>query len=651
MGHLNNKNRANSEQNILNQLVYAYAQTQNQLTRADLQRFIVAACYRNRKRSGEYSGGKSGSLSFDILPSTKADANQSERDADEAQRQYYHDLMKKINDSLHTHLKVLHKTPSDFLWQGSTRFQMKFDSSRSHGLQPIREEMNENVAELLVSCISEELKEHPSLASVDHPNAIAFVDENNQTVIASQYMPNTLGTLSGFVGQSIEALRTVNENLMSEHYPNIQLDALRKRYEDFDTKSNREIALVSEDNLNQSVSFFRAPLKFLRQFINRQIYDDQTVAIRDLDVLAKIYAISENQVKDDSLNPDQPLLKRLVEEISFSHLIADHDVNPGNFIIRRLSNDLVVSRIDFGMANYHFTRGRIYGLSRRPFKNIVFDIEKESLQDFICRKKIGFGFGMFFTLVASKTSRHLSALKRMFLYPDDISESTLVNQACALNEQTHDVMSQSMVQERIIQSFMHKINHLPDSSQLDILRDLKVMELQSVRKAYLNFSPPETGRSVLKLGAMLSLTPLLMVLRLAYSPIVTLSGFLPSAYHLTNTIPLTTWTLLQSRDLHHVLNDAQKDPLARKNHMVQCLSTVLENINSENKHHLTKPVIQSLVQQSMHSKTFDPYASIEPKMISVHQSPVKDVTSRRKERVKNDRSTSIDSVSKTKPPR
>ena len=568
-----------------NKLVYDYAKNPSQNTRAALEQFIVADCYRNRKQSGEYSGGKSGSLAFDINPPVKPNANAEDMKIIEAQRAHFATLMEKIIQSQASHLMRLKKPDSRFPWLGSTRFQVKFDSTYSTGASPVREELNENVAELLVACISDELRHHHSALNTEaHPNAIAFSDEHDNTIIASQYMTNTLGTLSSFVNQCVNAMRDIDASLVAEKAPGVNLEHLRMRYNQFNTESDQEISLVPEEIIKEPISFFRTPIKFLRYSLNQMLYGDQKIAVNDLDALAHIYVLHKNQSHSEQLQ-EPYMLKQLVDEIAFSHLIADHDVNPGNFIVRQIGDNLSISRIDFGMANYHFTRGRIFGLSRRPFKNIAFDIEKESLRDFICRKKIGFGFGLFSTLVVSKTSRHLSGLKRIFQRPNDEYELTLVNKANTLSRKLHEAMASPDSKERIKQAFNEKIKTLPPSAQLDILRDLKVMELQSVRSAYLDFKT-QPGVSLLKLFSMLSLTPALMILRAAYSPIVLASKLIPNKnFHLQNFIPLTTWTAIQSRQLHAVLSSAKNHENKLAQEISQCLDTTLDNINAENKHH------------------------------------------------------------------
>ena len=152
---------------------------------------------------------------------------------------------------------------------------------------------------------------------------------------------------------------------------------MQQNYRNFQLNDNQEIVLV--DPPLTDYASLPSTLK--------------PILLSDLDHFGTLFAYQYNNDPKNanhqiSANPD--ILKQLLREISFSHIIADHDVNPGNFVIRIENQALTLARIDFGMANYHFTRGRIYGISRRSFRSLL-RLQKKSLSDFICRKKLALG--------------------------------------------------------------------------------------------------------------------------------------------------------------------------------------------------------------------------------------------------------------------
>jgi len=576
----------------LSSLVFSYVNNPCQVTRDALQCRIVALCYLNRSTKGQYSGGKSGSLAFNINPDPKKDA-QSKK-----QHDTYQEVIKKVNELMRYHARSSHQPLSDFTWQGSTVFQIKQDPTkkkRTHLLDLSiihREELNDNIAELIVNCISDEIDARGPITIAQHPTAHAFTDESGETIIASQYLSHTIDTLSGFVSRCIQNLYDVDPNLIREKNLDIDVASLRKKYQSFHLNHDEEITIVDRLPSSSQSRLEYVTLSKKHQMVERD----------DLDQLATLFVLNHSQVDPySSMSLDQPIKQYLLGELSFSHLIADHDVNPGNFIVRATGNDLSISRIDFGMANYHFTRGRIYGISRRPFKNLISDIPKESFKDFICRKKIGFGLGTIMNpfLVISKTFKHLQGIKSLFLSPKTKADHALVEQITSDNLKMHQFVASAASRSAIIKSFLDKIGHLPHQNQIDVLRDLKIMELQSIRSSYLNFSPGHRLRSTLKLLSMITLTPFLASCRLLSSPFFAL-------FNRQNPIPLTTWTLIQTMDLEHTLRDARRDPLQTTSLITSCLDRVLSNISLENKRHLSIKSRESIIHDSMLSQRFTP---------------------------------------------
>ncbi|MAV29006.1 MAG: hypothetical protein CMF43_04295 [Legionellales bacterium] len=579
-----NPSITDSEQQHLATLAQHYAQSPGASTREALQTYIVALCYRHRHSEGSHSGGKSGSLALNINPDPKKNA------IAHAQHELFNHLINLVNHTLKesSPRSLMSLSSPQFTWQGTTTYQIKKDSSQviqkgffaPRVIQ--REELNDNTAELLVDCISETLNDDQSpIVSAMHPTSICFDDTDGQSIIASQYLPDTINTLSGFIGSSIAALKTVDDHLIREHKLDIDLEGLRKKYASFELDAEDEIAIV--DKIPERIGVLSDTAGIKRE---------NMIERNDLNTLASIYALShQNDPSGQRLSLHQPILEGLLDELSFSHLIADHDVNPGNFIIRHHDHELQVCRIDFGMANYHFTRGRIFGFSRRPFENLFFDIPKESFQDFICRKKIGFGIHTFLNpfLVASKTFKHLQGIKALFQKPS-MDEMVLTQDICHRNIEMHDYLASPTTHRQLINRFMSKIDNLPTQNKLDILRDLKLMELQSIRTAYLNFQPGFRLSSTLKLLGMVSTTPLFMISRFLVSPF-------SLAFRFRNPVPLTTWTFIQEQALNETMRVAESDPHLADREISGCVERLLTNIALDNKPQLSPDALTQVTRE------------------------------------------------------
>ncbi len=578
-----------SEKKSLRECVERYAANPCTATREALQGEIVALGYRHRKVRGSHTGGKSGSLAFDINPDPSKNSESSR------QHELFTDLIDFVNTSLKNARNTPSKSSANFVWRGTTTYQIKKDPSKivSKGFFDVRaiqrEELNDNTAELVVDCISETLEDDDSpIVPAVHPSSTVFADHDGQTIIASQYLPDTINTLSGFVRDCIQSL-DIDDRLIKEHQLDIDIDKLRDRYKNFQLDAEDEIAIVEKipdrGRLIEGITGIK-----LENMIERD----------DLNQLATLFVLKhENDHDFHGLSLNQPIFQGLLEELSFSHLVADHDVNPGNFVIRRRNHELEVSRIDFGMANYHFTRGRIFGFSRRPFANLFFDIPKESFRDFICREKIGFGMHTFLNpfLVASKTFKHLLGIKALFDKPP-IHDRALVQDICHRNMEMHDYLSTPSAHRRIIERFMNKINYLPSSNKLDILRDLKLMEMQSVRTAYLDFQPGFRVSSTLKLLGMITTTPLFMATRLIISPF-------SYAFRFRNPVPLTTWTFIQEQSLNETLRVGRSDPLLADREIAGCMERLLSNIAVDNKPQLSPDALSSVTKEVIEANRFE----------------------------------------------
>ena len=568
-----------TEEQQLSTLAQHFATTPCAQTQEALQTYIVALCYRHRHSQGSHSGGKSGSLALNINP------DPAKNPAAKAQHALFNHLIDSVNRTLMKSSSS--RSNSKFTWHGTTTYQIKKDATKvvQSGLFSPRviqrEELNDNTAELLVDCISEVLNEDESpIVPAMHPTSISFADTDGQTIIASQYLPDTINTLSGFISTSIAALKSVDENLARDHKLDIDVAALQQKYASFELDAEDEIAIVDKIP-KQSVALSETAGIKRENMIERD----------DLNALASVYALThQNDPASKRLSLHQPILEGLLEELSFSHMIADHDVNPGNFVIRHHDNELQVCRIDFGMANYHFTRGRIFGFSRRPFENLFFDVPKESFRDFICRQKIGFGMHTFLNpfLVASKTFKHLQGIKSLFKNPS-IHEMALTQDVCHRNMEMHDYLASPQTHRRLLDRFMAKIDHLPQQNKLDILRDLKLMELQSIRTSYLNFQPGFRLSSTFKLLGMVSTTPLFMISRLLISPF-------SLALRFRNPVPLTTWTFIQEQSLHETMRIAESDPHLADRELSGCVERILTNIALDNKPQLSPDALSEVTR-------------------------------------------------------
>lgn len=530
----------------------------NHLAIDALKTQILKICYRARTSDGDFSGGKTGSLAFNINPSSKNNPDSK------AQTELFQKIMSAVNNQL-ARMSEPPQPQTTFTWEGSTVFQIKKDPTKTTNI--IREELNDNTSELLVSSLSEALADSEFTPLAKHPDAFCFADASDDVIIASQYLPNTIGTLSDFVKKCIETLQESDKIEELKHRErdsqlSINIDHLAEKYKSFSLKDGQDIAIVDD----------------IKSFSPSLVDQSAPVSVSDLDHLATLYMLNQENrpAKQDMV----PLTKALLQEISFSHAIADHDVNPGNFVVRLNDQQLSLSRIDFGMANYHFTRGRIFGISRRPFSNLFRDIHKESFMDFVARRNIGFGLMSPF-LVKSKTFIHLTGIKNLLEHPQTDAQRELVKNICNENIQLHKILGNTETQQLIQKRFLSKVKNLPHKAQLDILRDLKIMEMQSIRQSYLNFQTPKDAlHSSLKLLGMLTLTPFLATLRLIASPIVLLFKYTPLRFN--NPFPLSTWTLLQKNELKHTLRGAS-EPLLCQQCIGTCLQKLLTQVVSENK--------------------------------------------------------------------
>lgn len=528
-----------------------------------IQREILAHCYQNRSTDGDHTGGKSGSLCFNINPTGTDEQS-------EAQRKLFSDTLNTVKQMIQTQSHSLHPQPL-FEWNGSHLFQIKPDSTAK--TEPlVREELNENVAELLVTCLSDSFHTSYQKAGFNtHPNSFVFTSATQETLIASQYLSDTIGDLAGFIKQCIISLREMN------------LDTdLKEKYRDFSLDTKENIRFVD------SVATLSASDRH------------QSIELSDIDTLASLFVAHKKQsgeTKYQDLDDQQNLKRRLLEEVSFSHLIADHDVNPGNFIVRfDGSKQLGMSRIDFGMSNYHFTRGRIYGISRRPFKNVIFDIPKESLTNFIERKNIGFGLKTFLpNTVSSKTWEHLSGLTALLKNhhlngPDQIMIKDIMQQ----NQNMHQFLESESTRNDIQKRFFEKTAHLPPKNLAKIAKDIKIMELQSIRTSYLDKRTfKSTALSLLKAISMVSLTPILTVLHLSINIPLVLINLIRSRLKLPslhNPIPITTWSMINQIQLYKTYHRALEDRDAAQKEISQSLDHVLANIAGDNKAHFIPQV-------------------------------------------------------------
>ena len=113
-----------TEKKLLHECVERYAANPCTATRDTLQGEIVALGYRHRKVRGSHTGGKSGSLAFDINPDPSKNTESAQQ----------HQLFTKLIDFVNSSLKNARSTPSkssaNFLWRGTTTFQIKKDPSK-----------------------------------------------------------------------------------------------------------------------------------------------------------------------------------------------------------------------------------------------------------------------------------------------------------------------------------------------------------------------------------------------------------------------------------------------------------------------------------------------------------------------------------------
>ena len=552
------------QQRLLNPVIN-YSENPTHTTYDAIQREIIEYCYLQSPTKGDDVGGMTGSTSLNLYPKGTDATSQK-------QRATFEDAISTVNQLIeHTSRKNKPK----FEWQGSHTFQLKPDSTIVYNKPIVREELNDNVAELITTCISDSIQSNHNYHVNQHPNSFAFVDSKKHTIIASQYLPNTISDLSGFLKLCIHDLHAFPEQLASKfNISSETLTALKNKYQHFPSRSKKDIHIVSELSQNPKDH-------------------DCSIELSDLDTLSSVFVASRqanNDPKYSHIDLNQSFTRHILEELSFSHLIADHDVNPGNFIIHldEKSTQLVVSRIDFGMSNYHFTRGRIYGFSRRPFKNIIFDIPKESLIDFLTRKNIGFGF-LKLTNVISKVWGHMSGFSDLFKKSNSTPEiKKLLADIICDNKDLHDFIQRPENQEDIIARFMRKIDKLPPKNLALIAKDLTIMKLQSIRTSYLQGgSRLQRLLSLFKLIAMVSLTPVLSICHFAVNLFLIPYNFFlsPTKPRIHNPVPSTTWSALSMSELRSSYEKSSKDPALAKQQIEKSLSQVLVNNSGDNKYH------------------------------------------------------------------
>lgn len=517
---------------------------------------IIEICYKFGPQENSFHREKSGDFYFDINPCALQDTHSK------AQVELFEQIIDTINSALRR-LTDIGQPDVAFFWQGPTVFLLKTSPSR---LSPVAGE-NEHILTpaLLISSVSEALRAQGFQPLAQHQPAFCFADNNRHTIVALQCLPDTSGSLSEFVAKCIQILKNHPDQiklLVQNNRVPIDIDALLAKYAAFSLQPNTHITIVGSDF----------------SFKHQQPGHKAAVCITDLDALATVFSLSQNTDKNITHQDLVPLTKHLLEEISFSHAVADHNISPDHFVVRHLGQNITVSRIDFNMINKHFTRGHIRSISQRPFSNLLQDSLKINFLQFVGQKNIGSSLLSSFSS-RSKIFTDMPGIQNLFTHPQTDTQKALCHSVYRDNLKLHSTLGEASTQENIITRFLCKINHLPLYCQRDVLRDLKMMQLQTNRRRYFDFqNRGKRLRSLFKLLAMFTSTPVLAILHFAISPIVLLCRYTPLRFH--NPIPVSTWALQQQRELRQTLR-AASDPAFCKELTRNCLQEFLQQVVSK----------------------------------------------------------------------